>query len=151
MLVLLLSNVVMYIGNPSQCCVLGYHSGISTPQGVQYYAVADYDSSGLFTHTGASTDVASLSHELGEWINDPNGNNATPAWGHIGQVSGCQSNLEVGDPLSGTTVSVTMPNSITYHPQELAFVSWFYRTKSTGIHGWWSSNDTLPYAGPVCT
>lgn len=150
--VLLLYNVIMYDGTPSNCCILGYHSGYqpNAGSGEQYYAVADYDSSGAFT---GSDDVSGLSHELGEWINDPNGNNATPAWGHIGQVSGCQSNLEVGDPLSGTTVSVPMPNGVTYHPQELAFLSWFYRTTpSIGIHDWYSSNGTFRSdAGGICS
>jgi hypothetical protein len=149
MLVLLFMNVVMYENdNPSECCVLGYHSGVSTPHGVQYYAVADYDASGLFK---GSDDVSALSHELGEWMNDPNGNNATPAWGHIGQVQGCQSNLEVGDPLSGTTVPVAM-NGVTYHPQELAFFSWFFRqSPSIGVNGWYSSNGTFTKgAGAVC-
>ena len=34
--------------------------------------------------------------------------NPTPKWGHIGQVSGCQSNLEVGDPLSGTNAPAVL-------------------------------------------
>lgn len=60
-------------------------------------------------------------------MDDPLTTNATPAWGHVGQVSSCQTNLEVGDPLSGTLLpSVTM-NNFTYHSQELAFFSWFFR------------------------
>jgi hypothetical protein len=44
----------------------------------------------------------------------------------LGQVLGCQSNLEVGDPLSGTDAPpIVMPNHFTYHLQELAFFSWF--------------------------
>jgi hypothetical protein len=63
-----------------------------------------------------------MAHEIGEWMNDPFGNNPTPLWGHTGQVSGCQNNLEVGDPLTGTIVPpVVMPNGFTYHLQELAF------------------------------
>lgn len=149
MLNLLLANVVMWQGTTSNCCILGYHSGISTTPGMQYYATSDYDSTGLFSGTN---DVGPMSHELGEWLNDPNGNNATPAWGHIGQVSGCQSNLEVGDPLSGTSVSIAMSNGVTYHPQELAFLSWFYRqVPSIGLSGWYSSNGTFKSdAGPVC-
>ena len=58
-------------------------------------------------------------------MDDPLVNNATPPWGHIGQVSGCQANLENGDPLSGTIIPISM-NGFTFHPQELAFSSWFY-------------------------
>jgi hypothetical protein len=150
MLDLLVANVVMYQGSTSNCCILGYHSGVSTTPGVQYYDTADYDSTALFSGT---SDVSAMSHELGEWINDPSGTNPTPAWGHVGQVSGCQHNLEVGDPLSGTTVSIAMPNGLTYHPQELAFLSWFYRqVPSIGLAGWYSSNGTFKSdAGPVCS
>jgi len=151
---LLLANVVMYDGTVSNCCILGYHSGVATASGEQYYDTADYDSTGLFTYNGAVTDdISAMSHELGEWLNDPNGNNPVPAWGHIGQQPGCQTNLEVGDPLSGTTVSIAMSNGVTYHPQELVFLSWFYRqVPSIGLAGWYSSNGTFKTdAGPVCS
>lgn len=156
MLDLLFGNVVMYDGSTSDCCILGYHSGASTTEGEQYYDTADWDSTGLFTNTSDHVftgDVSDMAHELGEWINDPNGNNPTPAWGHIGQQTGCQDNLEVGDPLSGTSVTVKMPNGITYHPQELAFFSWFYRqVPAIGLGGWYSSNGTFKKdAGPVCS
>src|SRR5215472_16401835 len=64
-------------------------------------------------------------------MDDPFGSNPTPAWGHVGQVGGCQNNLEVGDPLTGKNIqTVTMPNGFTYHLQELAFFSWFYGAPS---------------------
>jgi hypothetical protein len=84
-------------------------------------------------------------------MDDPAGNNPTPPWGNVGQVTGCQSNLEVGDPLSGTDITVTMSNSYTYHLQELAFVSWFYRTSpSIGVNGWYSSNGTFKTPAAAC-
>ena len=93
-----------------------------------------------------------MSHEVGEWMNDPFGNTPVPPWGHIGQQPGCQGNYEVGDPLSGTDVGpIVMPNGFTYHLQELAFFSWFYGAPSVGIHGWFSDNGTfLTDAGPPC-
>jgi hypothetical protein len=87
-------------------------------------------------------------------VNDPFGDNPTPAWGGVGQVppGSCQNNLEVGDPLSGTNFSpIGGRNGFTYHLQELAFFSWFYSSNSTGIHDWFSDNDTFTTdAGPVC-
>jgi hypothetical protein len=86
-------------------------------------------------------------------MNDPFGNNATPAWGNTGQDLGvCQSNLETADPLSGTEAPpITMANGFTYHLQEMAFFSWFFGGPSTGINGWFSNNGTfLIDAGPVC-
>jgi hypothetical protein len=106
--VFLFYNVVMTDGPPNQqnpfntpsCCTLGYHSGTGTQQSPQLYAVSDYDSSGSFTNDGSPIDTSILSHEIGELFDDPLVTNATPAWGNIGQVSGCQNNLEVGDPLA---------------------------------------------------
>lgn len=149
--IFLTHNVVAYEDNePTACCVLGYHDAITTSSGNQYYAFADYDDSGAF---GSSIqDVEDLAHEIAEWANDPLGTNPTPAWGHVGQVpDGCQANLEVGDPLTGTSIPVVL-NGFTYHPQELAFFSWFYRQKpSLGVNGWYSDNGTFKTVQPVCT
>ena len=86
----------------------------------------------------------------GEWQNDPNTVNPTPSWGNIGQVSGCQTNLEVGDPLSGTTIADNL-NGFTYHPQELAFFSWFYhQNPSLGVNGWYSNKGTFKTFAAPC-
>jgi hypothetical protein len=135
----LLYNVVMDSNNDtSTCCILGYHSAFGNPKfngAFQAYGVGDFDSSRGFSGT---SDVSALSHEVNEWQDDPTGTNPTPVWGHIGQVGGCQNNLEVGDPLSGNIKAITM-NGFTYHVQDLAFVSWFYETKpSIGSNGWYS-------------
>lgn len=145
----LLDNVVEYIGTPGQCCVLGFHSATSTAPGAQTYSIAMYDNThGAF---GATTsDVSVVSHEVSEWVNDPFGNNPTKPWGNIGQVTGCQSNLEVGDPLSGTSFTVPF-GGFTYRLQELAFVSWFYhQNPSTGVNGWYSSGGTFRSAAGSC-
>jgi hypothetical protein len=148
-----LHNVVLSAGDPTNlganCCILGYH-GTGNADPTQTYSPMDFDSTGLFGVSGLDTAVAS--HEVGEWVNDPFGNNPTPAWGHTGQVGGCQGNLEVGDPLSGTEAPrIVMLNGFTYHLQELAFFSWFYNSRSVGVHGWFSDNGTfLTDAGPPC-
>lgn len=149
------TNVVMYQGTTNNCCILGYHSAENDGTGTQTYSVADYESTGDFNNL---YDIGVLSHEIGEWVNDPFVDNATPAWGNIGQVSGCQANLEVGDPLTGTNFpSVTMTNGVTYHPQELAFMAWYYRANLTnhwyeGAGGKYSDNGTFTTdAGAVCT
>lgn len=130
------------------CCILGFHD----VNGQQTIGTADFDSSGIF---GSSVqDVSDMSHEVAEWMNDPFGNNPVPLWGHVGQQTGCQGNLEVGDPLSGTFAPPIFnpENGFTYHLQELAFFSWFYGAPSVGIHGWFSDNGTFLHdAGPVCT
>jgi hypothetical protein len=135
--------------NLFNCCVLGYHGTTNfLPLGT--YSPSDFDTTGLFGSTQGDSNT--LSHEVGEWANDPFGNNPTPLWGHTGQVPGCQGNLEVGDPLSGTNFSpIGGRNGYTYHLQELAFFSWFFTSESIAIHGWFSDNDTFTSdAGPVC-
>jgi hypothetical protein len=144
----LLGNVVEYISTISNCCVLGYHNAMTNAGNFQSYGLSMYDNTGDFA---GSADISALSHEVGEWMNDPNGVNPTKPWGHIGQVSGCQGNLEVGDPLSGTTITDTL-NGKAYHPQELAFFSWFYHsTPSLGVNGWFSSNGTFTASAAACT
>ncbi len=155
--VFLFYNVGMSDGNPSQknpggkCCILGYHSGTGSLPNPQLYAVADFDSTQSFTDDGSDLDTLTLSHEIAELIDDPIGNNATPAWGHTGQVSRCQKNLEVGDPLNNSYFpSVTMPNGVTYHLQELAFYSWFFGAPSIGAGDLFSNNGSFTAAARHC-
>jgi hypothetical protein len=134
--------------NLNNCCILGYHD----ITGTQTYGTGEFEGRNGTLFTGVA-DTSVLAHEHGEWANDPTVVNGTPLWGHIGQVSGCQSNYEVGDPLSGKLMpTVKMPNGFTYHLQELAFFDWFYRVKpSIGVNGWYSMNGTfLADAGAVC-
>jgi len=148
----LFDSVFEYIGTTSNCCVLGYHDSYGTP--AQTYSAEGIDTSGAI-----GGDVSTMSHEIGEWMDDPLGTNPTPLWGHIGQQSACQNNLEVGDPLSpGFPTSppynpflVTM-NGSTYTLQELAYYSWFYRqSPSIGSGGQFSDNGTFTTdAGAVC-
>ena len=129
---LLLSNVVFYDGQVDNCCILGFHAAIDNPYdgGVQTLAVADYDSTQQFA---GIRDIGIVAHEVGEWMDDPTGGNPTPSWGHVGQVSGCQANLEVGDPLTGTQMNVTT-SGITYHPQDLRVRVVVLRAPSVGWH-----------------
>ena len=143
-------NVAMFQGSLSSCCTLGYHSMFSNRNfgGVlQTYGVAGFHSSGLFP----ALDVASISHEVSEWVANPIESNATPPWGHTGQVPGCQKDLEVGDPLSGTTFPIQMDNGFTYHVQDLAFFSWFYhQTPSIGVDGLYSLMGTFTTPAAAC-
>jgi hypothetical protein len=148
--IFLLANVVMAspVTDIDTCCILGYHGATGLP--IQTYSPMDFDTTGLFGPEIFDTSVSA--HEVGEWMNDPYGDNAVPAWGHIGQQPGCQANLEVGDPLTGTNFpTVTMPNGYGYHLQELVFFSWFFGAPSIAVNGWFSDNNTFTSdAGPVC-
>jgi hypothetical protein len=149
--IIVMHNVVLSSAAPpnfTTCCTLGYHGAFATPT-IQTYAVADFDVSQALINT---SDVSAMTHEVGEWMDDPLGTNATPAWGHIGQVSACQSNLEVGDPLSGSVAGLmsTTINNVTYHMQELAFFSWFMGGPSLGASGKFSNNGTFGGASKPC-
>lgn len=149
--IFLLKNVVQSDSDPpatSSCCILGYHSAVGTP--VQTYGVMDWDTSGNFS--GAS-DASIASHEIGEWMDDPLANNATPPWGGIGQVGDCQNNWEVGDPLSGTLMPPITMNGKDYQMQELGFFSWYFNKStdpSVGAGGKFSSNGTFAGPAKVC-
>ena len=130
------------------CCIIGYHDVFSHNGNPQFYSVGAYNDAGVFGSTPIE-DIHAWTHELGELINDPFTNNPTPAWGHIGQVGGCQNNLEVGDPLTGTAFVHTY-KGFTYHPQELAFFDWFYRTPSQGTGGKYSFEGTFTASQGAC-
>ena len=142
-------NVVMTQNSGSTCCILGYHSSYVAGGNTQTYAVTDYVTDGQF---GSTEDLASSSHEIAEWANDPFGNNPVPPWGHIGQQPNCQGNLEVGDPLSGTvfTVQPPTPGGQVYHLQELAFLGWFYDS-NLGVNGWYSTRGTFTSGATLCS
>lgn len=151
--IFVLSNVVEYDTTPANCCILGYHNAFTNPAdgGTTTYGTAMYDN----THNALAgvKDISVLTHEVAEWMDDPlvNGvDNNTNAWGNIGQVTGCQTNLEVGDPLSGTLQNTRLAGK-TWHPQELAFFSWFYhQSPSIGVNHWYSSNGTFTSAAAPC-
>ncbi len=106
------------------CCIGGYHSA----NGAQSYMMFDYvDFPGDF-----SQDVSALSHETGEWADDPltNGGNGTPC-----------GILEVGDPLEATKNYGGYPyplNGFTYNLQDLVFLGYFGAPLSTSVNSWWS-------------
>ena len=153
----LTKNVVMTQSGTdifTNCCILGYHSGIVEGSNLQVYSPFSVDTNQLFGPGYTGT----ISHEIAEAVNDPTTNNATPVWGNIGQDSGgfCQNNFEVGDPLSpgfGTpTLSFTVlgGNGLTYTMQELAYFSWFFGGTSTGTGGLYSNNGSFKGFAKAC-
>jgi hypothetical protein len=147
--IFLTRSVVQGVGTTNifgNCCILGYHNSFTNSMGqVQTYSPFTLDTSRTF-----GGDVSILSHEIGELINDPLvGSGATtnfcPTFGNIGQVGGCQTNFEVGDPLTGTLLpAIVAANGLTYHMQELAFFNWFYGPDpvlgNLGVGGKYSNN-----------
>ncbi len=78
--IFILSNVVMYDSNISNCCILGYHNAyLSTDVGVfsgklQTYIVANYNSTTYGNYTGAfpnAPDIVGLSNMMAGWMDNP--------------------------------------------------------------------------------
>ena len=119
-----------YLTQNGGCCIGGYHSSEGSTSNPQSYAEATY-----VDHVGAfSQDVSALSHEIGEWADDPltvnfNGNN-TPC-----------GILEVGDPEEGFANygAVTYPlHGFNYNLQDLVTLPYFGAPSSTSVNGWFS-------------
>jgi hypothetical protein len=152
--VVLLWDVVQ---TTSGCCVGGYHSYYENNGGQNGVAgVMTISNAGLFTAAGLQ-DINIPTHEFGEAINDPFGDNVVPAWGHIGQQPNCQGNLEVGDPLTGTVYDGGAGikfKGFTYHPQELVYFNWFtQQTKYAdyGADGVYSMSGSFTSPAQLCT
>lgn len=131
------------------CCILGFHEATGLSQATaRTVVVAAYSDAGVFTDP--IEDIHALSHELGEWMDDPFGNNPTPGWS-AGQAAGtCQKNLEDGDPVTGIAFNVSL-NGMTYHPEDLVFLSWFARqSPSTAVNGWYSFLNSFASPPAVC-
>jgi hypothetical protein len=115
------------------CCIGGYHSATAAQPGGQTYSVSTYvDTVGAF-----SQDVSALSHEIGEWLDDPFTDNRV----------NCRDNsiLEVGDPLEGNANYGGFPYTLggfTYNLQSLVFLPYFGAPKTTSLLSWYSfQND----------
>lgn len=120
----------VYLTQNRGCCIGGYHSSegsVSNPQAYAHFTYVDHP--GDFAQ-----DVSALSHEAGEWADDPlvvntNGNN-TPC-----------GILEVGDPEEGFAnygAFHYILNGFTYNLQDLVTLPYFGAPTSTSVNGWLS-------------
>jgi hypothetical protein len=117
----------VYLTQRRSCCIGGYHSSTGSTSAPQSYAHATYvDHAGSFAQ-----DVSALSHEVGEWADDPlvvniNGNN-TPC-----------GILENGDPLENNANFGDFPytaNGFTYNLQDLVTLPYFGAPAGTSVNG----------------
>jgi hypothetical protein len=115
------------------CCIGGYHNAMGSISAPQAYAHFTY-----INHAGAfSQDVSALSHEVGEWQDDPlvvNTNGNQVACGI----------LEDGDPEEGFTNFGGFPYTLggfTYNLQDLTYLPYFGAPTST------SAGSSLTFQG----
>jgi hypothetical protein len=154
-------------GDPSQCCVLGFHTfdqepGTKHNGNLPRFYVLNYSSwisPGLFGP--GFEDVTALSHEMAETFSDPfvgfdNVHNIVPWWASGDPINGpfqCQNLLENGDVVevlpSGVTFPIAMENGFLYHPQNIALLQWFeMQVPSSALNGAYSYPDTETLTAP---
>lgn len=121
------------------CCIGGYHNANGPQPGGQTYSHATYvDSKGSF-----SQDVSALSHEIGEWLDDP----------FVDNFVNCNDNgiMEVGDPLEGEANYGGYPYTLggfTYNLQSLVFIGYFGGPASDSVHSWLSFQNDEKHVCP---
>src|ERR1022692_280216 len=103
-----------------------------------YCCTSNVNSSGSF-----SQDVSALSHEIGEWLDDPFTDNRV----------NCHDNsiLEVGDPLEGNSNYGGFPYTLggfTYNLQSLVVLGYFGAPASTSVHSWLSFQNDESHVCP---
>jgi len=144
---LLFRDIYLYVGNPNNCCILGFHSidvepgdasnGNRERDFVMNYA--SYITDGIFS--SGIEDVTAFSHEMAELFADPFVNNATPWWLSTDPFNPnaqlCQNNLETGDVIeimSANNVHAVPLHGRTYHPQNEALLQWFEFESPSSAH-----------------
>ncbi len=124
------------------CCIGGYHNSYGSTSAPQAYSHFTY-----INHAGAfSQDVSALSHEIGEWADDPlvvntNGNSVSCGI------------LEVGDPEEGFTNYGGFPYTLggfTYNLQDLTFLEYFGAPNTTSVGGQLTFQSN-PFSLSVCS
>jgi len=124
----------VFLTSGGGCCIGGYHSANASQPGGQTYSHASYiNSAGSFAQ-----DVSALSHELGEWMDDPFVDNSV----------GCTDNsiMENGDPIEGHANYGGFPYTVggfTYNLQSLVFIPYFGAPTSTSVNHWYSFQNDI--------
>lgn len=152
-------DTFLYVQSLSQCCVLGYHGATTSLNGqgmqsVSTFIFAAYNNPGIFgTIPGYAPieDIAALSHEVAELMNDPFVSNVVPPWSVPAEPQyGCSNLLEVGDPLVAYDYTVYV-HGTPYHPEDIAFAPWFEKSPtSSSIHGQYTYLGTYTTYAPGC-
>jgi hypothetical protein len=121
------------------CCIGGYHSA----KGPQAYSHFTF----IRVPGDFSQDVAALSHEVGEWMDDPGVKGAFNPVCAPGEI------LEVGDPEEGFTNYGDFPyplGGFTYNLQDLVFLEYFGAPSTTSFKGDLSFHDN-PFGLGICS
>lgn len=131
-----------YLTEFGGCCIGGYHSAFGSTSAPQAYAHFTYiKTPGIFAQ-----DVSALSHEVGEWMDDPlvvNTNGNTVQCGI----------LENGDPEEGFANFGAFPYTLggfTYNLQDLVYLEYFGAPNTTSV-GKLMTFQGNPFGLSVCS
>jgi hypothetical protein len=137
----------VYLTDGGECCIGGYHSAMGNTAPFLAYSVFSYiGTQGVFAQ-----DVSALSHEAGEFVDDPLvvNTNGNPVPCGI---------LEVGDPEEGFSedgaTNGAFPYTLggfTYHLQDLVYLEYFGAPKSTSVDKGALSFHDNPFKLKVCS
>jgi len=124
------------------CCIGGYHSSFGSSAAPQAYSHFTY----IGTPGAFSQDVGALSHEIGEWLDDPLvvNTNGNPVQCGI---------LENGDPEEVFANYGDFPytlNGFTYNLQDLTYLEYFGAPTSTSVGGEMTFHNN-PFHLSVCS
>jgi hypothetical protein len=145
--------------NTSEFFALGYHSAyaVAIDDGTTILQTFIYTSWFDLSAVGPElSDVSTINHEIGEFLNDPYINNVTPAWNFPGiKVCGDNPFLEVGDPQGNGPNFASFPTVVIplkgfdYHLQDLVLYEWFTGQKpSSALNGWYDYPATNQIHSP---
>jgi len=145
--------------NTSENFALGYHNAypVAIEDGTTIFQTYIYTSWFDLSAVGPElSDVSTINHEIGEFLNDPYINNQVPEW-NFPDIKVCGDNpfLEVGDPQGNGPNFASFPtiviplNGFEYHLQDLVLYEWFTGQKpSKALHGWYDFPATNQIFSP---
>jgi len=169
--IVLTHNTMLYIGNPNNCCIIGYHGAKSALNGnggqaVQTYIFGSFITPRTFGGWAAGQDpvqgaglgdIHAVSHEVSEWYDDPFVNNYVQPWqdDEFAPQYGCTSILETGDPVVGIWFPLDgnpQPGANgKWHPEDEVHFSFFAReTPSRAYGGHYTYMDFFDHAAENC-
>jgi len=145
--------------NTAENRALGYHNAypVAIKDGTTILQTYIYTSWFDLSAVGPEfSDVSSINHEIGEFLNDPYINNQVPEWKFPDiNVCGKIPFLEVGDPQGNGPNSVSFPtvviplNGFEFHLQDLVLYEWFTGEKpSRALHEWYDFPATNQIFSP---
>jgi hypothetical protein len=185
--IFLTDNVLLYQGTYDNCCIIGFHgagmpighgSGSANGKGnqsVNTFIYGAWTTPGTYSGfladytdptrtaprpTRGLADIHAISHEVGEWLDDPFVNNAVKPWlTPTAPQYGCTGFLETGDPVVGVWFPYDGNTAGTadgynyygqYHPEDNVFAQWFGH-RGVEQAGYNSYNHHLTFMGPLTT